>query len=61
MKPKKQFPAPMEGLLLHKRKREGYKRDDVGVDSWNLTPAKYEEIKEKFSSDFYKRAAEGLI
>ena len=45
----------------HLRKREGYKRDDVGVDSWNLTPAKYEEIKEKFSSDFYKRAAEGLI
>ena len=25
MKPKKQFPAPMEGLLLHKRKREGHK------------------------------------
>ncbi len=34
--------------------RRGYKTCDVGMDCWNLTPVKYEQIRDKFNGEFYK-------
>lgn len=34
--------------------RKGFKSCDVGVDSWGLTPVKYETLRDKFNDEFYK-------
>jgi len=34
--------------------RRGFKACDIGVDSWNFTPVKYEQIRDKFDDEFYK-------
>lgn len=36
------------------KERKGFKSCDVGVDSWDYYPPSYEQLKDKFSNDFYK-------